>query len=100
MLIRPVGTEFLHADRRTDTKQRKVAFRNIANTSKNFTFCPHSALQRFTGIPQLKKKKRISSYATLNDLSFVMDIPSVYCAVRTGSLNKAHYVLSLKGYVF
>ena len=36
MLIRPVGTESFHADRRTDrlTKQI-VAFRNFANGPKN-----------------------------------------------------------------
>ena len=45
MLIRPLGTEFFHAGRRTDMKKRKVAFRNLAKASKNFTFCPHSALK-------------------------------------------------------
>jgi hypothetical protein len=44
-----------------------------------------------------RNKERISSYATLNDdLSFITDIPSVYCAARTASLNKPHYVSSLK----
>jgi hypothetical protein len=33
----------------------------------------------------------------INWLIYVTEMQSVYCAVRTGSLNKALYVSSLKG---
>jgi len=35
MAIRPVGAEFIHADRRTDMTKLIVAFRNFANAPKN-----------------------------------------------------------------
>jgi len=39
--IRPVGTELVHADRRTegqtDTTKLRVAFRTFSNTSKNLS---------------------------------------------------------------
>ena len=34
MIIRPVGAELLHADRRTDIMKLIVAFRNFANAPK------------------------------------------------------------------
>jgi len=35
MIIRPVGAELSHADRRTDMTRLIVAFRNFANAPKN-----------------------------------------------------------------
>jgi len=35
MKIHPVGAELFHEDRRTDTTNVKVAFRNFANAPKN-----------------------------------------------------------------
>ena len=39
MEIRPVGTEFFHAYRHTDTTKLVVAFRNYANALKNNNNC-------------------------------------------------------------
>jgi hypothetical protein len=35
MKIRPVGAELLHAERWTDMMKQIVAFRNLANATKN-----------------------------------------------------------------
>ena len=35
MTIRPMGAEFIHADRRTDTTKLIDGFRNFANAPKN-----------------------------------------------------------------
>jgi hypothetical protein len=45
MKIRPVGTELLHGDRRTDMTKLIVAFRNFANGPKKKTTHKISALQ-------------------------------------------------------
>jgi hypothetical protein len=37
MIIRPVGAELLHGDRRTDMTNLRVTYRNFAKAPKNFT---------------------------------------------------------------
>jgi len=55
-------------------------------TFKNFTFCPHTVFMCFVFISE-----QIATFAPydINQLDFITDIKSVYCVVRTGSLNKA-----------
>jgi hypothetical protein len=52
---------------------------------KNFTFC-HTVFVCFVFISE---QRAISALYNANWLAFITDMKSVYCAVRTGSLNKA-----------
>ena len=55
-------------------------------TLKNSTFCPHSVFMCFVWISE---QTAIISLYSINWLVFVTETQFVYCAVRTGSLNKA-----------
>jgi hypothetical protein len=46
-----------------------------------------------------ENKHRTSATYIINCLAFITEMKSVYCAVRTGSLNKAVWASSLKGYL-
>jgi hypothetical protein len=46
MKIRPVGTELIRADGRTDVKKLMVAYRNFANTPKNWCANKLTAMSR------------------------------------------------------
>jgi hypothetical protein len=56
MKIRPVGTELLHADRRTDTKTLIVTFRYFANVPK--TDSVHTDVQQSADVPVQAMKLR------------------------------------------
>jgi hypothetical protein len=66
----------------------------IVVTFVNFSFSSHSSFIRFVCISQ-----RTANFA-LSDtrlLVFIAEIASVYCAVRTGDLNRTAYVSFLQG---
>jgi len=45
----------------------------------------------------ISEQTAIISLCSINITVFVTEVKSVYCAVRTGSLNQTDKVLSLKG---
>jgi hypothetical protein len=63
-------------------------------TSNNCTLCPHS-IYVFCII--WEQTATCASYS-INWLVFITEMKSVYCAVRTGSLNKAVCASTWKGY--
>ena len=48
-------------------------------------------------LPFIGEQTATCATCTINWLVFITEMKSVYCEVRTGSLNKAPYALSLKG---
>jgi hypothetical protein len=60
---------------------------------KNFTFC-HAVCVRFVYISEQRVTFVLYS---INWLVFIIEMKSAYCAVRTGSLNKAVCASALKG---
>ena len=84
MKIRPVGPELFHADRQTEDGHDKSNSRisQFANAPKSSTFCPQYI---YMFCMYLRKKHRIHNAQLL---VFIVEVVSVYCAVRTGSLNK------------
>ena len=63
-------------------------------TFNNCTFCPHTVFMCFVFI--WEQTSTCATYST-NWLVFITEMKSVYCAVRTGSLNKAVCASYLKG---
>ena len=57
-------------------------------TFNNSTFCPHSVFMCFVWIWE---QTAIISLYNINWLVFITETGCVYCAVRTGSLNKIHF---------
>ena len=62
-------------------------------TFNNCTFCPHSVFMCFVWISEQTAITRISLYS-INRVVFITEMESVYCAVRTGSLNTIYGVFS------
>jgi hypothetical protein len=65
-------------------------------TFSSFTFCPQSALACFVCISE---QTATFGLYNINRTVFIKEAESVYCAVRTESLNKTDYFSSLKGWV-
>ena len=63
-------------------------------TFSNSTFCPHSVFMCFVWI--WEQTATCATYS-INWLVFIIEMKSVYSAVRTGALNKAVCALYLKG---
>jgi len=92
MKIRPVGADLFHAGRRTETTKLKVAFRNFANATKNYTFFPHNAILCFVWISE---ETALISLSKFNWLVFITD--TVFTGRYEMSLETKHYFLTLKG---
>jgi hypothetical protein len=75
------------ADRRTDMTKLIVALSNFTNAPKHSTWCSHYHMCFVNSI--------FISY--IINRSFITELESVYCAVRTKSLHKTYYFSSLKG---
>jgi hypothetical protein len=71
-----------------------VTIHTTSLTFSNSTFCPHSSFMCFVWIWE---QTAIISLYNINWLVFITKMKSVYCAVRTASLNKAVCASSLKG---
>ena len=69
-----------------------VAFRKFANALKNYTLCSHTIYMFCTDI----RSNSNFGLRNIKCLLFIKEMKSVYCAVRTGSLNKAVCASSLK----
>ena len=65
-----------------------------ALTFRNYTFCPHSVFTCFVWI--WEQTATCATYS-INWLVFISETMCVFCAVRTGSLNKAVCASYLKG---
>jgi hypothetical protein len=61
---------------------------------QQFYVLPHTVFMCFVWI---SKQTAIISLHNVNWLVFITEAESVYCAVRTGSLNKTDTVVYLKG---
>ena len=76
--MRPVGAELFRADRPIDMA-KLFAFRNVANTPKNWMFCPHSVFMSFVWIWE---QTAIIFLNGINYLLFITQMPCVYYALR------------------
>ena len=65
-------------------------------TFRNSTFCPHSV---FMCSVWISEQTAIISLYNIDLSVFKTEAESVYCAVRTGSLNQADTVSYLKGII-
>jgi hypothetical protein len=82
----------MRTDGRTDVQtDTKIAVCNIASSPKNCTFYAYCMYFVFTSEPSAT-----SALYNTNLYSFITEIKNVYCAVRTGLLNKTIDALSLK----
>jgi len=61
--------------------------------SKHSTFCSQNTFRCFVWIPE---QTAITVRYNINGSVFITETESVYCAVRTGSLNKLYNVSSLR----
>jgi hypothetical protein len=96
MKSRPVGAELYHADRQTDKHGVNSRFSQFCErAAKNPNFWTRSAFIRCVWISE--ETAIISPYST-NRLVFITETECVYCAVRTGYLNKITVKISLKSY--